>query len=92
MRYMGDPTSEIQTSFFQPGSSGLDAAARAQLLALAPSLPEDRAEFLAELNDATPYGKRQRWIRMGIGAACGVVLGLALGRVTSGFVVGRKKK
>lgn len=75
MRYLGDPTL-INTLTPNP----LDPAIKAQMLALAVNLPDDKARDLLDLADATPYGGRQRWIRMGIGAGVGLAVGVVLGR------------
>lgn len=80
MRFMGDASASV--TFFQPGANALDPAMKAQLLAAASSMPDDRASDLADLSDATPYGSRQRLIRIGIGAGLGLVVGLVVGRAT----------
>lgn len=72
MRYIG-----AATDLF---GSQLDPALKAQLLIAAQGMPDAQAEDLADLSDATPYGSKQRWIRMGIGAGVGLVAGLVVGR------------
>ncbi|HVH45008.1 MAG TPA: hypothetical protein VM925_21795 [Labilithrix sp.] len=68
--------------FFQPSSAALDPTVKANLMPYAKTMPDDRARDLLDLSDATPYGTRQRFVRMGIGAAAGLVLGLVLGRAS----------
>lgn len=54
----------------------LDPQTKAVLLAMAPQMPDGNAADLQDILDATPYGKHQRWMRYGIGAAAGFVLGV----------------
>ncbi len=65
MRYMGDLS-----------TGTLDETTKRQLLALAGNMTDGQASDLAEVVDATSFGQRQRWTRMGIGAALGVVVGV----------------
>jgi len=64
MRYMGD----------------LDPTVRATLIATGPSLSDADASTLLEVVDQSQYGSKQRWMRMGIGAAIGLAVGFVLTR------------
>jgi hypothetical protein len=55
-------------------SASIDPAKKAEFLNLAKTMPDDRAEDLADIVDATPYGSRQKLIRYGIGAVVGAAL------------------
>lgn len=70
---MGDATAD-QATFTATVGAGIDPAKKAEYLQIAKTMPDDRAEDLADIVDATPYGNRQRWIRYGIGAAAGAAL------------------
>ncbi len=61
-----------------------DPAARAQLIAQASQLPDDKAELLLECVDASAYGGRQKLIRIGGGVAGGLVLGFLVARLAGG--------
>jgi ElaB/YqjD/DUF883 family membrane-anchored ribosome-binding protein len=76
MRYMGDVS-----------LATMDQATKSQLLALAPMMTDGQAQDIAEIVEATNYGKNQRWLRLGIGAAFGLVLGVVGSRV-----LGKKRK
>lgn len=73
MRYMGDVGAGIVVG-------PLDPAAKAIALQQAATLDDGAARDLADVSDATPYGKRRAWLRAGIGASAGLVLGLVVGR------------
>lgn len=76
MRYMGD------TTIFSAVLSGpLDPTAKAALLANAATLPDERAQDLIDAADATPLGKRSKWMRVGYGAAAGLLAGLVIARL-----------
>lgn len=77
MRYMGDVASEV---LFQVNGAALDPNVKATLLGQASVMPDPRARDLLDLSDATPYGARMKYIRFGLGAAVGVLVGVALGR------------
>lgn len=72
MRYMGDPTTDFAAAMSQ--------ATKDSLLAYARTMPDDRAADLQDVCDATAYGGRTKWIRMGLGAAAGLAAGVVLGR------------
>ncbi len=84
MRYMGDATPAPAFPGLPatpPGMSipGLDAAARAQLIAQASLAPDDQAQLLLDMTDATALGHRTRTMRYGVGALVGgVVVGLGV--------------
>lgn len=74
MRYMGDAAAGLLTT-------PLDPTSKAVLLANAATLPDERARDLLEISDATPLGKRAAWVRVGLGAAGGLLAGLVLARL-----------
>lgn len=73
----GPPSQPSAAPTIQPV---LDAQTKAVLLALAPQMPDGNAEDLQDILDATPYGKRQRWIRYGVGAVAGFVVGVTVAK------------
>jgi hypothetical protein len=64
----------------------LDPQTKAVLLALAPQMPDSNAADLQDILDATPYGKNQRWMRYGIGAAAGLVVGVVIAKAVRGAI------
>jgi ElaB/YqjD/DUF883 family membrane-anchored ribosome-binding protein len=74
MRYMGYPLELENAMTVGP----MDPTLKAQMLAQMPGLSDEKGHDMLDLADATNYGKRQRWIRIGGGAAAGLVLGLLL--------------
>ena len=73
MRYMGDAISDA----LQNVSLDVTGAAKAQLIAQAALLPDDRAAVLVECADASSFGHKVMLQRYGIGAAIGAVVGAA---------------
>jgi hypothetical protein len=65
-------------------SLGWSAERRAELMLLAPQLTERQASDVVEFADATGVGMRRGWIRLGIGAAAGIVAALVVGYVVRG--------
>lgn len=59
----------------------LDPTVMATLKSQAASLDDDTAHQLLDVADATPYGEKQRWLRYGIGVACGMAVGLVVARL-----------
>lgn len=91
MRYLGSPTmgqSPPGSAIPLPPQLGtgqpLDPLVKAQLLALAPGVPDAQASDLLDFVDATHLGKQQKFMRIGIGAAGGLVLGFALCKILGG--------
>ena len=75
---------------------GLDPSQKQQFIDLAPSVPDDRAEDLADIVDATHYGNRLKWTRYAIGAVVGgvaavFVLTPLFGVVATHFGVGKRR-
>lgn len=58
-----------------PGAS-MDPTLKAQMIAQAPNLPDNQAQDLFDVADATTVGQREKWMRLGIGAAGGILLGV----------------
>lgn len=80
MRYMGAATGPA-VPLPQLGAGPLDPLVKAQLLALAPNIPDDQAQDLLDFVDATHVGKNAKMMRIGLGLAGGVVLGFAIGKM-----------
>ena len=84
MRYLGaigDATGPA-VPLPQLGQGGpLDPLVKAQLLALAPQIPDNQAQDLLDFVDATNVGHKAKLMRYGIGAAGGVFVGLVLAKV-----------
>lgn len=75
---------------------GLDPLQKQQFLQLAPSIPDGKAEDLADIVDATPYGSRQRMIRYAVGAVVGgaaavFVITPLVGVLLTHFGVGKRR-
>ncbi len=83
MRFMGENTSPFPFPLPSalPGFTKMDPAVKAAMLVQAATAPDYIAEDLADIADATPYGKQQRYVRMGLGAALGLVVGVVACRV-----------
>ena len=58
-----------------------DPALRARMMSMAPMLGAEEALFFADFADANAEGKRRKWVRVGIGAAGGLALGVILAKV-----------
>lgn len=59
----------------------LDAEDLAVIVSNADLLSDEQAAGLAEVADATGYGKRQKFVRIGIGAAIGLTVGVIVGKL-----------
>jgi hypothetical protein len=84
MRYLGGMGAATGPAVPLPqlGAAGpLDPLVKAQLLALAPNIPDDQAQDLLDFVDATQLGKRTKMMRIGLGLAGGVVLGFVVAKV-----------
>lgn len=84
MRYMGamGDNPPLQIPGLPPsGGAPLDPALKAQLLAAAPNIPQAQAQDLFDVADATTVGQSTKWMRIGLGAAGGLVLGLVAGKL-----------
>jgi hypothetical protein len=84
MRYLGGMGAATSPAVPLPqlGAGGpLDPLVKAQLLALAPNIPDDQAQDLLDFVDATQVGKRAKMMRVGLGLAGGLVLGVVIGKV-----------
>jgi hypothetical protein len=68
---LGDASSDAAAATV---GTGIDPAKKADFLNLAKTMPDDRAEDLADIVDATPFGHRQKWTRYALGAVAGGVL------------------
>lgn len=75
MRYMGDVLTDAL-------NGPMDPSVKAAFLAQAPTFSDARAKDILEVVDASPYGKRQKLVRIGAGAAAGLLVGLALAKLT----------
>jgi hypothetical protein len=64
-----------------PSGGPLDPAAKAAFLAMAPNVPDDQAQDLLDFVDATDLGKKQKLMRIGMGAAGGLLVGAVLAMV-----------
>lgn len=71
----GMPGSGSGGLVFPQSSSGLDPSVKANMLAAAPSVPDATARDLLEVVEATPYGKKQRTIRIAAAVGAGLLLG-----------------
>lgn len=58
-----------------PGAP-MDPTLKAQMIAQAPNLPDAQAQDLFDVADATTVGQREKWMRIGLGAAGGILLGV----------------
>lgn len=72
---MGDPLPDLVSLSIS------DPTARAALIAQGAALPDDKAELLLEVTDASAYGHKQKLMRFGLGAAAGLVLGYGVARL-----------
>ena len=90
MRYLGDlvipglpalPIPGQPAPAPAPGGGKLDPQTKAQLLALAPSIPDDQAQDLLDFVDETKVGHNAKLMRIGLGALGGLVGGVVLGMV-----------
>lgn len=77
MRYMGDWADDLGLQVAMTPMA-LDPTVKANMMAQAKTLPDDKAHDLLDIADETPYGHRQKMIRMAEGAAAGVILGLII--------------
>lgn len=85
MRYdnrMGDVAPNLFGGGFFPNEG-----AKAQALAMAPQMTDGQAGDLLEVVDATNLGSRTKWMRYGLGAAVGIVVGAVVASR-----MGKKKK
>jgi hypothetical protein len=64
-----------------PAGAPLDPAAKAQLLALAPQIPDAQAQDMQDFVDATNLGKRTKLMRIGLGLGVGLAAGLLIGKL-----------
>lgn len=92
---LGDAASDAAQVAAGSGQ-GLDPLQKQQFLLLAPQIPDAKAEDLADIVDATPYGHRQRIIRYAVGAVVGgaaavFVLTPIVGALLTHFGVGKKR-
>jgi len=58
----------------------LDPTVKATLIAQGSNLSDGDASTLLEVVDQSQYGSKQRWMRMGIGAAIGLGVGFLLAK------------
>lgn len=77
---LGDATGLDPADLAFTAGTSMDPNVKAQLMAYAPQMPDDRAADLLDVVDATHYGGRAKLIRFGIGAAIGAVVGLLVAR------------
>jgi hypothetical protein len=83
---LGDAASDAAQVAAGSGQ-GLDPLQKQQFLLLAPQIPDAKAEDLADIVDATPYGHRQKLLRYGLGAVIGGVVTVLVVMPAIGLVV-----
>lgn len=81
MRYLGALGAALPPTF---ATGRMDPALKAQLIAYAPNIPDEGASDLADVLDATPYGKHEKVIRYGLGGLGGLVVGILAAKLLSG--------
>lgn len=55
--------------------SAMDPALKARMMAEAANVDDAKGRDLLDIAEASRYGARQRWVRMGIGAGVGLLVG-----------------
>lgn len=58
----------------------IDADDLAFIVANADLLSDEQGAALSQVSDATSFGTRQKFVRLGIGAAIGLALGVVVGK------------
>lgn len=78
MRYMGDPLTDL----LNVSIPVLDPTAKAAAVAKAGQVDDAHAQDMLDVVDATPLGKKTKYMRIGLGAAAGLVVGFLVAKKT----------